>query len=179
MHKVVKAVTVGSVGDLGRIARRLADAGYNINAVGGGEGSALNGTVGIISLLVTPDHHDDQILELLQGMPLDGNRTLEDVQVHAALDVELVDEPGQLAKVGELLGEAEISILGVQSVDVHLDWAHVSLAFESVAVRNTAQDVLVAGGIRVLPEHGARRRRAQVDRILRGIKKGDEIPEED
>jgi hypothetical protein len=175
MHKVVKAVTVGSVGDLGRIARRLADAGYNINAVGGGEGSALSGEVGIISLLVTPDANEAEILELLHELPLDGGRTLEDVAVHHALDVELVDEPGQLATVGELLGGAEISILGVQSVDVHLDWAHVSLAFESEAVRDQAQDILVGGGIRVLPEHGARRRREQVDRILKGIKKGDDV----
>jgi hypothetical protein len=175
MHKVVKSVTVGSVGDLGRIARRLADHGYNINAVGGGEGSALDGTVGVISLLVTPDDDEDALRELLQGMPLDGGRSLQDVAVHPALDVELVDEPGQLALVGELLGNAGINIMAVQSVDVHLDWAHVSVAFEDDAARDAAQDVLVGGGIRVLPEHGARRRREQVDRILRGIRKGDDV----
>jgi hypothetical protein len=175
MHKVVSAVTVGSVGDLGRIARRLADNGYNINAVGGGEGSALGGSVGIISLLVTPDEDDQALLGLLQDMPLDGGRTLQDVVIHPALDVELVDEPGQLATVGEVLGEAGINIMAVQSVDVHLDWAHVSVAFESEAIRDQAQDILVGAGIRVLPEHGARRRREQVDRILRGIRKGDDV----
>ena len=51
MHRVVNATTAGSVGDLGRIARRLADDGINIAAVGGGEGSARGGSVGHIAFL--------------------------------------------------------------------------------------------------------------------------------
>ena len=70
MHKVVKVVTTGSVGDLGRIARALADAHppFDIAAVGGGEGVVGGDEVGIVtrSLIRNDDADDGEIVALMQ-----------------------------------------------------------------------------------------------------------------
>ena len=114
MHKIVKAVTVGSVGDLGRIARALADNGYNIAAIGGGEGHARGSEVGIISLAIEDDDADDgQIADVIRGVDLGGGRRLEAVEEHPALIVELPNTPGQLAAVAEEIGSHDINIMGV------------------------------------------------------------------
>lgn len=180
MHRVVKATTQGSVGDLGRIARRLADNNINIDAIGGGEGFARGGSVGVISLLVTPDEDRDDaaILGLLEGLDLGSGRTLTGVQIHPALDLELDDRPGELAVAAELLGDANINIVGVLSVDVHARWAIVSLAFENTGDWTSARDILREavddqGKKRfvVHEEHGGRDRRRKVDRV-----RADRVP---
>jgi hypothetical protein len=183
MHKIVSTVSVGSIGDLGRIARAFANGGFDIRAVGGGEGLVRGTTLGrtdglstgLVSFLVEPDEDDQAIIDLLEGLPLDNGRTLEGVKVHPALAVELSSDLGQLATVGELLGAAGINIMGALSVDVHLDWAVISLGFEDASVQDAAKEALENGGIRVLPPNGAQSRRDQVDKILAGVHRGDEV----
>lgn len=92
----ILCVTVDHVpGKLGEVARLLADAGVNIQVV-----SAHGGTL----LLVV----DDLALavERLRGA---GHA----VEVEDALDVGLPNWPGELASLGEALGQAGINILAV------------------------------------------------------------------
>jgi len=188
MHRVVNATTAGSVGDLGRIARRLADEGINIAAVGGGEGFARGGSMGHIALLIDDDtgRTDDEILDKLRGLELSptqefAQRTLDSVEIFKSIDLELDDRIGELAVVGELLGAAGIDIKGALSVDVHADWGILALAFADDDV-DQARDILsnaqdAQGNLRfkVYPEHGARKRRRKVDNAIKGkVGKGDD-----
>jgi hypothetical protein len=180
MHRVASSVTVGSVGDLGRIARALANEGFNIDAIGGGEGVARGGSVGIVTMLVTPDDDPAEIARILEGVELDGNRRLAGVRMYPAFDLELADQRGQLADAAELLGNANISIMGVLTVDVHRDWGIVSLAFEKPGDANQARQVLIQGGFTVLPRHGGRGRRKKVDQVIGdGVPFGDPVDGED
>lgn len=182
MHKVLSAASVGSVGDLARIARLLADREVNIDAIGGGEAAVLGGTAGIISMLISRDDETaeeeaatlDEIVEELRALQLDGGRTLADVQAYEALDVELDDRPGQLADAAALISGQGINIMSVMSVDAHADWAVASLAFQSADARDQAREVLEGGGFTVMEPHGARRRRRRVTKVLGGqVLKGD------
>ena len=188
MHRVVNATTAGSVGDLGRIARRLAQDGINIAAVGGGEGLARGGSVGHIALLIDADdgRTDEEILDKLIGLPLSptqefADRTLEAVEIFQAIDVELEDRIGELAVVGEVLGAAGIDIKGALSVDVHADWGIIALAFadddvdQARDLLSNAQDEQGKLRFKVYEEHGARKRRRKVDNAIKGkVGKGDD-----
>lgn len=188
MHRVVNATTAGSVGDLGRIARRLAEENINIAAVGGGEGFARGGSVGHIAFLIDADdgRSDDYILDKLIGMELStpqgqAQRTLDSVEIFKAIDVELDDKVGELAVVGELLGAAGIDIKGALSVDVHADWGILAIAFadddvdQARDLLSNAQDAQGQPRFKVYPEHGARRRRRKVDNAIKGkVGKGED-----
>jgi hypothetical protein len=179
MHRPLRVVSVGSVGDLGRIARRLAERGFNIEAIGGGEGTARGGSVGVVSMLVTPDDDPSAIVEALEGLELDGGRTLEDVQTYPAFDLELGNQPGQLAEAAELLGAHEINIMTILSIDVHNDWAVVCLAFEDDDAASEASERLRGAGFSVLQEHGGHRRRRRVDHKLGGAVRFRDRDEDD
>lgn len=167
MHKVVKVLTSGSVGDLGKIAEALQLAGVNIDAIGGGEGD-LNGTpVGIISMLVTSDEQNGSVGEMITNLDLGNGHHVVQAVEHEALDLELSDRPGTLGTATNLLGNENIEIMGVLSVDVHDGWGIVSLAFIDEAVRDQARDLLTNGGFTVLEPHGARERRHEIDAIIR------------
>ncbi len=168
MHKVLKTVTSGSVGDLGKIALALEEHGVNIDAIGGGEGD-LNGVpVGIIVMLVTSDDDSQVASGIIRDVDLGNGHHVVESTEHDALDLQLDDSPGTLAAATSLLGNANppINIMGVISVDVHVGWGIVSLGFED-GVRDTARDLLVTGGYNVLEEHGGRDKRHEVDEIIR------------
>lgn len=153
MHKVVNALTIGSVGDLGKIAGALAEAGFNVVAVGGGEGHALGSSIGLVSLIIEDDEgHEDDITGLLTNLVLDNGRQLVEVAWYDSLVAELQDQPGELARAGAILGNAGHNIMSVISIDTHRDMAHVAFAFESAATRDDAARVLKAEGIGII-EH--------------------------
>lgn len=171
MHKVASSVTVGSIGDLGRIARALADRGINIDAVGGGEGFARGGEVGVISMLLSPDDDPAGIIGILEGLDLGNGRTLQGVRMLPAFDLELEDTPGRLADAASVIGDAEVNIAGIVSVDVHRGWGIVSLAFEDTGARATARNALRRNRFTVMSSHGGRGRRHRVDDLI-----GDQVP---
>jgi hypothetical protein len=184
MHQTVSCGTTGSVGDLGRIARRLAEEGFDIKAVGGGESNLRGGEVGIISLLVEvdlPDAEINKVVEILSDLPLNDGRTLTQVRVHPGFDLELDDSVGALAEAAELLGEnrgtadAPLNIMSALSIDAHGGWAIVRLAFEDDDARDRAAKRFEGNDrFRIMPEHGGRSRRDRVDTLLDGrIKRGD------
>jgi len=151
MHKVVNAMTVGSVGDLGRISGALAEAGFNIVAVGGGEGHALGSSIGLVSLIIEDDEgHETEITTLLTNLALDNGRQLVEVAWYDALVAELKDEPGELARAGKILGDAGHNIMSVISIDSHRDSAHVAFAFLNDTARDEAARALEAEGIIVV-----------------------------
>lgn len=168
MHQTVKVSSVGSVGDLGHIARALGDAGFNIEAIGGGEAAGVREDgqgVGIISLLIWPDEDSDleQVRQILEGLDLDGGRRLNSVDILPSLDVQLSHNPGQLAVAASALGEAGINIMSVLLVDAHPGRAVVSLAFNEGDL-DAARGVLEAlNDVRVLPRHGGKELRESVD----------------
>lgn len=168
MHKVTSTLTVGSIGDLGHIAGALAGAGFNIDAIGGGEGLVNGQGVGVIAMLITPDDDEAAIRTALEGVQLDGNRTVAGIGFHPSFDLALNDQPGQLAGAAGLIGRKGININGIVSVDVHSGWGVVAVGFGSDADRDAARDLLVAEGYTVLDEHGARDRRLWVDEQLGG-----------
>ncbi len=154
MHKIVSAATVGSVGDLGRISRALADAGYNIGAIGGGEAPALGREVGIISFAIEDDDGDTgQIVDLIRAVELGGGRRAVSVEEHPALMLELQDMPGQLADAAELIGSGDHNILGVLLIDMFDGVAHVGLSFEDEDERDVVKGVLVGAGFTVIEDH--------------------------
>ena len=153
MHKVVSATTTGSVGDLGRIARRLADNGIDIRFIGGGEGALPSGSAGIVSMIVSPDEDEQGIIDMLTDLELGGGRRLASVRLFWALDVELDDERGELAAVAATLGAADINIMSVISIDSRARRATVNLAFEDQSARDRARDVLKADGFAVMEPH--------------------------
>lgn len=156
MHKIVKVATVGSVGDLGRISRALANGGYNIAAVGGGEAPIDDHEVGIITLAIADDEdQDDEIVEVIQNVDLGGGRHPVSVEAHPALVLELENTPGRLADAAEEIGRQGHNIMGALLIDIFDPIAHVGLGFESEAIRNLAREALVAAGFTVLDEHGA------------------------
>lgn len=182
MHKVLSAASVGSVGDLARIARLLADRRVNIDAIGGGEAAVLGGTAGIVSMLVTSDDDDAELgslLDALRELELDGGRTLADVRAYEALDVELDDRPGQLADAAGAVSDAGLNIMSVLSIDAHVNWAVVSMAFESVDDRETARQALQRAGFNVLGKHGGRKRRHRVSRVIAPVLRGDNEDDDD
>ena len=97
-------------------ARKMAENDINIDAIGGGEGFARGGSVGYISLHVTPDDNltDDDIKALLVDLELAGNRRPSRVEVFECLDIELDDSPGELAALADLLGDAGINIMSLR-----------------------------------------------------------------
>jgi hypothetical protein len=178
MHRVVNALTVGSIGDLALIAGRLSENDININAIGGGEGPGPSGRdVGVISLLVSDANDpDDETVEgravdVLAGLDLGNGRTLEHVVALEALDLVLTDAPGQLAAAAARLGDQGIDILGLVAVEVHVGQGIVSLGFADEATRDTARGALEAPDAQgasfvVMPKHGGRDRRREIDEIL-------------
>jgi hypothetical protein len=188
MHQTVKVGTVGSVGDLARIARKLADEGYDIRAVGGAEANLRGGGVGVMSFLVEPDDPArlTGLVDLLMGLALDGGRTPTQVEIHPGFDLLLNDQVGALATAAELLGEDRgtddppINIMSALLVDVHDSWGIVSLSFEDDATRDRAiARVDGQSGLRVMDQHGGRTTRARVDRQIRGKVKPAGDPDED
>jgi hypothetical protein len=190
MHQTVSCGTTGSVGDLGRIARRLSEEGYNIRAIGGGESDLRGGEVGIISLLVevdVPDPQIEKVVEILTDLPLNDGRTLTQVRIHPGFDLELDDSIGALADAADMLGEdrgaadAPLNIMSTLSIDAHGGWAIVRFAFEDHAARDRAASRFEGNDrFRVMPEHGGRGRRDRVDKLLDGrIKRGDVDEEAD
>ena len=170
MHKVTSTVTVGSIGDLGHIAGALAGAGYNIDAIGGGEALVNGSGVGVIAMLITPDEDTDEerIKEIIAGVQLDGGRTVQGVEIHPSFDLVLNDQPGQLAGAAGLIGNEGINIQGMVTIDVHSGWGVVALAFSSDTDRDNARTVLEANDYLVLGEHGGQARRRWVDEQLDG-----------
>jgi hypothetical protein len=155
-HKIMKAVSVGSVGDLGRIARALADAQppYDIAAVGGGEGVAMGHEVGIVTFMIKNDDADNgEIVALMKGVDLDDNRHLESVEEHPALAVELTDSAGSLAAAAEALGGENINIMGVMVIDKTSTAAHVGFGFENDTERDRAKTALQGAGFTVIDDH--------------------------
>ena len=188
MHRVVNASTSGSVGDLGRIARALANDGFNIEAIGGGEGFARNGSVGHISLHLTPDEDADieRARNLLADLGLDDTtspRRLDRVASFPCLDIELDDRRGELAELAELLGSNDINIMSCVTIDVHANWAIVAMAFEDGQIddaRTLIEGVTDPNGEPRFPvheKHGGQHRRNQIDRAPGNrFKKGDRNP---
>ena len=167
MHQTVKCASVGSVGDLGHIASALGAAGFNIEAIGGGESSSVREDgrgVGVISLLVTGDEESDIPLleETLNGIELDDGRKLANWQILPSLDVEFRHEQGQLGEAAAALGAAGVNIQSILLIDARGGRAIVSMAFDESDI-DTARDVLNDAGrrFRVLPKHGGRDRRDQ------------------
>ena len=153
MHKVVSCATAGSVGDLGRIARRLADEGIDIRFIGGGEGALPSGSAGIVSMIVSPDEDEQKIIDILTDLELGGGRRLASVRLFSALDLDLDDEPGELAAAAATLGEADMNIMSVISIESRARRAIVNLAFEDESARDRARDVLKADGFAVMDTH--------------------------
>ena len=185
MHQTVQCGTSGSVGDLGRIARKLADEGFNIEAVGGGEADLRGGGVGIVSFLVEPDSDADllRLQDALTDLGLDNGRTLERVHIRPGFDLELDNERGSLADAAEIIGNTDppINIMSILLVDAHDGWAVVSIAFEDEGTRDRAAELLGADGrFTVMPEHGGRRRSRRVGSMVNGkIKRGDKDESDD
>jgi hypothetical protein len=145
MHKVVNVVTTGSVGDLGRIARALADAQppFDIAAVGGGEAHVGNGEVGLISLLVRDDRdREGELLDMIAGVDLGGGRTPDSVNAHDPLYVTLPDVPGSLADCCERVGDVGRNIMSVLLLDLQSPRARIGLGFADVGDRDAAADAL-------------------------------------
>jgi hypothetical protein len=177
MHKVLSTVTVGSIGDLGRIAGDLAEHGIDVEAIGGGEGKVGNQSIGQINLLITQDDDaDDQaVVDRLLALDLGGGRTPVSVRWFPDLHVELENRRGALAEASALMGNASppINIMSALLIDAHADWGVVSLGFEDEATRDAASAVFEANGVAVLEPHGGGGRRRHVDneldgRVLRG-----------
>lgn len=181
MHQTVKCASVGSVGDLGHIARALGAEGFNIDAIGGAEAGSLREDgrgVGIISLLVDPDEETDltRIREVLEAVELDDGRKLSEIEILPSLHVELRNAAGELGEAAASIGGAGINIMSVLLVDTHGDWAVVSFAFNEGDV-DAARDVFDGSGgrFRVLPRHGGEARRNRVNRLIEGrVKRGDD-----
>jgi hypothetical protein len=145
MHKVVKAVTTGSVGDLGRIAAALAAASppFDIATIGGGEGTVGREEVGIISILVRNDEgREDELVELVRDVDLGSGRRFASVASHWALLVDLTDEPGSLADCAERIGNVGANILGVLLVGIRGPKARVAFGFGTEAERDDAAAAL-------------------------------------
>lgn len=181
MHQTIKCSSVGSIGDLGHIARAAGAEGFNIEAIGGAEAGTLRDDgrgVGIISILVTPD--DDQevarLAEILRNIDLDDGRKLSDVSVHGNLHVELRHGPGELGDAAASLGDAGINIQSVLLIDAHDGWAVVSLAFDDADIDGARAVLEGSGGrFRVLPKHGGKSRRDKVDGLVEGnVNHGDD-----
>jgi hypothetical protein len=167
MHQTVKCASVGSVGDLGHIASALGAAGFNIEAIGGGESTGVREDgrgVGVISLLVTSDEKPDmpKLEETLNGIELDDGRKLAEWQILPSLDVEFRHSEGELGEAAAALGAAGINIQSILLIDARGGRAIVSMAFDKGDIRK-ASDILNDAGtrFRVLPKHGGRDRRDQ------------------
>jgi hypothetical protein len=188
MHQTVKFGTVGSVGDLARISREFHRRGLDIRAVGGAEANLRGGGIGVMSFLLEPDDHDlgDSFIDEMLGLDLGNGRTPTEVIVHPGFDLELGDQPGALADATELLGREgpdgpAINIMSALLVDVHNDWAIVSLSFEDAAtVERAAQRFRDEGNFTVMEEHGGRKRREKVNKTIEGkVRRGDTDDGED
>jgi hypothetical protein len=188
MHQTVQCSTSGSVGDLGLIARVVAENGFDIRAIGGGEAKLPDdgGEFGIVSFLVLPDEEDDliRLADALENLRLDDRavddperRVLERPRILPGFDVELEHERGALAGVAELLGQTDggINILSILLVDAHDGWAVASLAFDNETDRDKARDTLSnSDRVRVLPKHGGEHRSDRVSKFVDGkVKRGD------
>jgi hypothetical protein len=167
MHQTVKCASVGSVGDLGHIASALGAAGFNIEAIGGGEATGVREDdrgVGVISLLVTSDEDADipKLEETLNGIELDDGRKLANWQILPSLDVEFRHDRGELGEAAAALGAAGINIQSILLIDARGGRAIVSMAFDADVI-DTARDILNDAGrrFRVLPKHGGKARRDQ------------------
>jgi hypothetical protein len=157
MHKMVKVVTTGSVGDLGKIARALASANpsFDIAAVGGGEGHVGSGEVGIVTLLIRDDEgRESELLRTIRDTQLDDNRRVHSVDTHDSMVVELSDVPGSLADCCERVGNAGVNIMGVLLMDLDAPKARVGLGFETGGDRDTAVDAVKAFYTVLHPEPG-------------------------
>ncbi len=153
MHKLLSITTAGSVGDLGRIARRLADNGIDIRFIGGGEGALPSGSAGVVSMVVSPDDDEQKIIDMLKDLELGGGRRLASVRMLSPLDLKLDDEPGELAAAAAALGAENINIMSVISLERGARHSTVNLAFEDDATRDRARDVLKAEGFAVMDTH--------------------------
>jgi hypothetical protein len=178
MHKVLSTVTVGSVGDLGRVAGDLADRGADIEAIGGGEATVGGLTIGTINLLLREDDDADDaaVVDRILSLDLGGGRTPDSVRWYPCLHVELENARGALAQAAALMGNASppINIMAALLIDAHADWAVVAFAFEDDTVCDQAQTVFETEGIPVLEEHGGGGRRRHVDNVLSGqVLRGD------
>lgn len=186
MHQTVKCSSVGSIGDLGHIARAAGAEGFNIEAIGGAESGTLREDgrgVGIISLLVTPDENADieRLADVLRNLELDDGRRLSDVSVHPSLHVELRHGPGELGEAAAALGDSGINIQSILLIDAHDGWAVVSLAFDEGDIENARNLLGDSGGrFRVLPKHGGKSRRDKVDGLVEGnVNHGDDVDDMD
>ena len=158
MHKVVNVV---------KIAQALAEQGININAIGGGEGVLNDTPVGMIAMLVSSDEVDGEASGIIARLDLGQGHTLVSAVEYEALDLELDDVPGSLASATSLLGNNEVNIMGIMTVDVHVGWAIVSLGFEDTSTRNAARELLTNNGFKVLLPHGGEGRRREVDDLIK------------
>jgi hypothetical protein len=152
-HQVLKSTTVGSVGDLAKIAQALAGINVNIVAVGGGEGMHGAQEVGVIAMLVEPDddakmREIDQTLRTLVLDPGPPPRKIAHLETHPSIHVELEDTPGQLQYAASNV--AGKNILSVISIDNRDGVAHVALGFSRSDV-SAAQAALDAAGVKIVP----------------------------
>ncbi len=121
-------------GRLSKVTRVLGEAGINIRALS----IAELGEFGVIRLIVDKPHEAKAVLR---------NSGLS-VGINPVLAIEMGDEPGSLAKIAEVLGEAEINI----------DYAYAFLAgnravlIARVSDPDRAQEVLKEAGIKTLGE---------------------------
>jgi hypothetical protein len=155
-HQVTKATARGSQGDLAKITEALASLTppVNIVAIGGGEGVLHNGAagdqeIGVISMILEPDDGPmtDKIVKKLTGLKLGPKRTLEDVEVHPNIHIQLDDKPGELKKALDAV--AGINIRSVLSMGTLWGTANVGLGF-SEADHENAEKKLKAKGIKVV-----------------------------
>lgn len=155
MHRVVMALSTGSVGDLGRLARALANADppFDIAAVGGGEAANDHREIGIITLLIRDDDgREQEILDIANEIDHGNGRHFALVASYPALIVELDDQPGSLATCAELIGGQDINIMGIALIDLHGSSAHVGMGFADESERERAAAAL-AGSFEVIDHH--------------------------
>lgn len=168
MHQTVKCASVGSIGDLGHIAEALGAAGFNIEAIGGGESAGLREDgrgVGVISLLVTSDEDDDLPLlrRTLDEIVLDDDRKLADWQILPSLDLQLDHRRGTLGAAAAALGAAGINIQSVLLIDARGNRAVVSMSFDEADFDKARSTLDGDRRWRVLPKHGGKAIRDQQD----------------
>ena len=149
-HQVVKCTSRGSVGDLARITDDLRNGGYNIHAIGGGEGLADRKEVGVVAMILEPDDdaHMADIVDRLRKLDLDGGRKLAHVENFPHIEIDLDDQPGQLGRAAAAV--AGINIMSVITVFNQDGRARVSLGFRKADWKK-AFDAIDGEGIPIHP----------------------------
>jgi hypothetical protein len=135
MHKQLSSLLSngGSPGQLADYARKLANRGINIRAIGGSEWDHR----GAVATLIDSDVDDAEITDWLAG---NGYPT----RVIFAAEAVLTDEQGSLATAAELIGgpDNDLNILTILVADTHGGVGLVSFGFETEAEADSARERL-------------------------------------